>query len=84
MNNKIQGELMNEVWGLQRFYYNSSGFHDQCAKNCLPVSGGKHFPYLEAIIGAKYLSDGLDSCREWVMERVYPELESMAIKKGQK
>ncbi len=71
---------MNEVWNLKEFYYNASGFHGECL-HCLPVSSGDHFPYLEAIIGAKYLSDGIESCRDWTMNVVYPELEAVAIAK---
>ncbi|MBR4226396.1 MAG: hypothetical protein IKR86_06455 [Candidatus Methanomethylophilaceae archaeon] len=79
-SNRNQVRLL-EGEGLQRFYRNSEGFKgDEGISQ--PASSFKHITYLEAIIGAVYLSAGMDRCRKWVVDVLYPKLEQYSGSHG--
>ena len=51
--------------GIQRFSYNDEFFFDEApGHNKLP--NPKHDIYIEAIIGAMYLDEGIECCRRWI------------------
>ncbi len=68
--NVVQHRMLVDC-GIERFYYNSEGFKGDPGIN-QPASSPKHIPYLEAIVGAVYKSQGLGCCEEWVRRVVIP------------
>ncbi len=67
------GRFRSIVEGMRiyKFAFNDCYFFDEApAHKRLP--GGEHDDYLEAIVAAVYLDSGMDKCRKWFKDFLYP------------
>jgi len=65
---------MLDHWEIQQFYYNSDGFYGDPKIN-QPTSKKEHIPCLEAMVGAVYLAEGIEYCKDWFFRIVCQRLD---------
>lgn len=71
-NNEKLLDISNKI-DLTNFVFNRYGFYnDVPVQNRAPYS--KHNQYFEAIIGAVYFDSNYETCRNWLLEKIYPDI----------
>ncbi len=63
---------MSNKFDLTNYVFNGNGFYnDVPVQDRAPYS--KHNQYFEAIIGAVYFDSNYETCRNWLLEKIYPD-----------